>query len=247
MIKCMKKISWIWLAESNADFSKHSTKMRKHNAKTRNQNANIDFVNFFMYIIRIICFWYYSRIIIWLSLTFTVLEFIRTSMFFKKLKLQTPECSYALKNTLAKFKLNSKSYTAISRKVFGKSACDNPERYCGWFRVHCSSKNFERMALQAIDLCLRVLKERNKSRFDSYSVRNSVVIISDIAFRDYRVHIFPTTFFEIDDIMTHKKAPPYCVRLWYGIIKSLFSETEVIFSRETFQRRGAIRGWWSTG
>ena len=24
-------------------------------------------------------------------------------------------------------------YTAISRKVFGKSARDNPERYCGWF------------------------------------------------------------------------------------------------------------------
>ena len=41
-------------------------------------------------------------------------------MFFKKLKLHTPEYSYALKNTLAKFKLNSKSYTAISREVFGK-------------------------------------------------------------------------------------------------------------------------------
>ena len=24
-------------------------------------------------------------------------------------------------------------YTAISRKVVGKSACDNPERYCEWF------------------------------------------------------------------------------------------------------------------
>ena len=24
-------------------------------------------------------------------------------------------------------------YTAISRKVVGKSARDNPERYCGWF------------------------------------------------------------------------------------------------------------------
>ena len=141
-----------------------------------------------MHIIRIICLWYYSRVIIRLSL-FTVLEFFHTCMFFKKLKLHTPEYSYALKNTLAKFKLNSKSYTAISRKVFGKSACDDPVRYYGSFRVHCS-KNFERMARKAIDLSLLVLKESNENRFDSYSVRNSVLIISHIAFRDCRVHIF---------------------------------------------------------
>ena len=48
-----------------------------------------------------------------------------------------------------------------------------------------------------MDVCFRVLKERNKSRFDSYSVRNSVLIISHITFRDCRVHIFPTTFLEI--------------------------------------------------
>ena len=88
-------------------------------------------------------------------------------------------------------------YTAISRKVVRKSARDNPERYCGWFWVHCSSKKFERMAREAMDVCLRVLKESNKSRFDSYSVRNSVLIISHITFRDCRVHIFPTTFLEI--------------------------------------------------
>ena len=46
------------------------------------------------------------------------------------------------------------------------------------------------MAGEAVDICLRVLKESNKSRFDSYSVRNSVLIISHIIFRDYRVHIF---------------------------------------------------------
>ena len=32
------------------------------------------------------------------------------------------------------------------------------------------------MAREAMDVCLRVLKESNKSRFDSYSVRNSVLI-----------------------------------------------------------------------
>ena len=46
-------------------------------------------------------------------------------------------------------------------------------------------------------MSFRVLKGSKKSRFDSYSVRNSVLIISHITFRDCRVHIFPTTFLEI--------------------------------------------------
>ena len=46
------------------------------------------------------------------------------------------------------------------------------------------------MAQEAVDVCLRMLKESNKRNFDSYSVRNSVLIISHITFRDCRVHIF---------------------------------------------------------
>ena len=42
-----------------------------------------------------------------------------------------------------------------------------------------------------------MLKESNKSRFESYGVRKSVLNISHITFRDCRVHIFPTTFLEI--------------------------------------------------
>ena len=41
-----------------------------------------------------------------------------------------------------------------------------------------------------MDECLRVLKESNKSRFDGYSVRNSVWIITHVTFQDCRVHIF---------------------------------------------------------
>ena len=46
------------------------------------------------------------------------------------------------------------------------------------------------MAQEAVGVCLRVLEESNKRRFDSYSVRNSVLIIFLITFRDCRVHIF---------------------------------------------------------
>ena len=45
-----------------------------------------------------------------------------------------------------------------------------------------------------MDVCLRVLNESNKSRFESYSVRKSVLIISHNTFRDCSVDIFPTTF-----------------------------------------------------
>ena len=47
---------------------------------------------------------------------------------------------------------------------------------------------------------LQVLKENNKSRFDSYTVRNSVLIISHITLLPFgiaiRVHMFSTTFLE---------------------------------------------------
>ena len=46
------------------------------------------------------------------------------------------------------------------------------------------------MAREAMNACLLVLKESNKSRFDVYCVRNSVFIISLVTFRDCRVHIF---------------------------------------------------------
>ena len=80
------------------------------------------------------------------------------------------------------------THTVISRKVVRESPCDNPERYCGWFWVHCSSKKFERMALEATDICLRVLNASNKST--ATVIRNNVLIISHIIFRDCHLHIF---------------------------------------------------------
>ena len=59
----------------------------------------------------------------------------------------------------------------------------------GDFEFTVFKKTFETKAREAMDVCLRVLKESNKIRFDSYSVRNSVLIISHTTFRDCRVYI----------------------------------------------------------
>ena len=81
----------------------------------------------------------------------------------------------------------------------GRKKCTRQFRKVLWVvLVHCSSKKFERMAREAMDLSLQVLKESNKSRFDSYSFRNSVLIMSHIYLSGLsRAHFFPTTFFEI--------------------------------------------------
>ena len=42
----------------------------------------------------------------------------------------------------------------------------SPERYCGWFWVHCSLKKFERMIRETMDICLWVLKESRNSKFE---------------------------------------------------------------------------------
>ena len=47
-----------------------------------------------------------------------------------------------------------------------------------------------------MDICLPVLKESNKSRFDSNSVKNSVLNKSHITFQGCRVHIFTTLSFD---------------------------------------------------
>ena len=46
------------------------------------------------------------------------------------------------------------------------------------------------MSREAMDVCLRVQKASNKSSLDSFSVRNSVLIISHIIFWGCHVHIF---------------------------------------------------------
>ena len=65
-----------------------------------------------------------------------------------------------------------------------------PKRIVGNFEFTFFQKKCQRMAREAMDVCLRVLKESSKSRFDSCSVRKSALIISHITFRDCRVDVF---------------------------------------------------------
>ena len=88
---------------------------------------------------------------------------------------------------------------ACHKKIVGKSTRKQPERYCRWFWVDCSSKKFKRMTLKAMDVCLRVLKESNKSKFDRCNFRNSVKWSYSIllfAFVAWNSDFFPTTFLE---------------------------------------------------
>ena len=52
------------------------------------------------------------------------------------------------------------------------------------------------MTQEAIEVCLQMLKESNNGRFNSYSVRNSVLVISHITFPYCHVYISLTTFLE---------------------------------------------------
>ena len=77
------------------------------------------------------------------------------------------------------------------------------------------------MAREAIEVCLRVVKESNNRRFDSYSVRNRVLIISHITFRDCHVHIFSNNLSRNSCILSRTdnssvvKAPKWCLN-WIG-------------------------------
>ena len=65
-----------------------------------------------------------------------------------------------------------------------------PKGIVGGFEFIVLQRHLREWHERLIDVCLRVLKESDKSCFDSYSVRNSELIVSHITFRDYRVHIF---------------------------------------------------------
>ena len=71
-----------------------------------------------------------------------------------------------------------------------------------------------------MDVCLRVPKESNKSRLDSYSVRNSVLIISHIIFRDCHMHIFSDQLSRNSCISEAKSATLYGICIYFHVNSS---------------------------
>ena len=71
-------------------------------------------------------------------------------------------------------------YQLFRERLSEKVHATIPKGIVGGFEFPVDPKKLERMAGEAMDICLRVLMESNKSRFDSYStvVRKSVLIIS---------------------------------------------------------------------
>ena len=71
------------------------------------------------------------------------------------------------------------------------------------------------MAREAMDVCLRMLKESNKSRFDSYSVKESALIIAHITFPDCRVHSFSDNLSRNSCIQFYNKYCHTCAGKWF--------------------------------
>ena len=68
----------------------------------------------------------------------------------------------------------------------------------GGFEFSFFQRNLKELARKATEMCLRVLKESKKSRFDSYSRQEQCIdhipyYLSGLS----RAHFFPTTFPEI--------------------------------------------------
>ena len=80
--------------------------------------------------------------------------------------------------------------TAVSKKVVGKSARDNPERYCGQFVSPVLQRKLKEWHERPRTYVRECYWKATKIRSTATVVRNSVLIISHITFRDCRVHNF---------------------------------------------------------
>ena len=67
----------------------------------------------------------------------------------------------------------------------------------GGFEFSFFQRNLKELARKAMEMCLRVLKERNKSRIDSYSHQEQCIDHIPYYLSGLSLHFFPTTFLEI--------------------------------------------------
>ena len=67
----------------------------------------------------------------------------------------------------------------------------------GGFEFSFFQRNLKELARKVMEMCLRVLKERNKSRIDSYSHQEQCIDHNPYYLSGLSLHFFPTTFLEI--------------------------------------------------
>ena len=146
----------------------------------------------------------------------------------KKTKQKKVECIRKLDNCYVEVITDTKldSYQlrfAYFEKNCRKKCTQQSRRYPGWFWVNWSSKKIERMTREAIDACLRVLKESKKV--------GSTATVSGTVYSVMRFHVtlgidactfFLTAFLEI------------AVYIWYCMI-----------SIEITSFFKTINDWWS--
>ena len=73
-----------------------------------------------------------------------------------------------------------------------------PKGIVGGFEFSVFQRNLKELARKAMEMCLRVLKENNKSRFDSYSRQEqSIDHIPCYLSGLLRAHFFSTTYLKI--------------------------------------------------
>ena len=73
-------------------------------------------------------------------------------------------------------RLWTKCLQLFQERLSGKVLETIPKGIVGSFEFIVPSKKFERMAREAMDVCLRVLKESIKSRFDSYFIMSDPIL-----------------------------------------------------------------------
>ena len=107
-----------------------------------------------------------------------------------------------------------------------------PKGIVGSFEFTLLQRNLKEWHEMPMEICLRVLKENNKRRFDSYSIRNSVLIISHITFRYCCVHIFPTTFLKIAVYLSTLTVVELSLKysVWQFLIEHLLDCTVLIYT-----------------
>ena len=94
-------------------------------------------------------------------------------------------------------------YTAILRKVVGKSARDNPERYCGWLWGPLFQRNLKEWRGRPWTYVCEYYRKATKVGSTASVVTNSVLIISHITFWDCHVRISSDNLSRNSCILAH--------------------------------------------